>query len=349
MSFLSDFAGGFAAVKMKQYEQQDKAAYEEDAYRKKRVIDLDISKQEADYKAQKEAERLKEQMRYINGETDDKTAEQIGTIFTPGSAQPTPTNPFNMAPESGNPNADFEEAQSWREKQARALEVGAEDVAKAANVKADIAEGRMKFSDKEREKARQDILSKDGVPILKQDVEAKTKKYKETLVRSDYGRGAMLQDADEFKIKLQEEQKDDMLNDALKSILADSLTNEVTGKLTVDAGTFDRFSKESIRLSNELSMATSAEEKEQITLELLELKSDMNAQQTGLGDTIFEALASQGKVIPELSTTLSTSEPEAKPVELSTDTAPAYKEGQTATNPSTNQKMIFKGGQWQPM
>jgi hypothetical protein len=349
MSFLSDFAGGFAAVKMKQYEQQDKAAYEEDAYRKKRVIDLDISKQEADYKAQKEAERLKEQMRYINGETDDKTAEQIGTIFTPGSAQPTPPNPFNMAPESGNPNADFEEAQSWREKQARALEVGAEDVAKAANVKADIAEGRMKFSDKEREKARQDILSKDGVPVLKQDVEAKTKKYKEESILSDYGRGTLLRDAKTFKTQLQAEQKDDMLNDALKSMLAENFTNEVTGKLTIDAGTFERFSKESIKLTNDLAAATSPEEKERISLELMDLKADMNAQQTGLGDTIFEALASQGKVLPDLSSTLSPPETPTKPVELSTDTAPAYTEGQTATNPSTNQKMIFKGGQWQPM
>jgi hypothetical protein len=344
MSFLSDFAGGFAAVKMKQYEQQDKATYEEDAYRKKRVIDLDISKQEADYKAQKEAEIRAIRAKEYKSMIQDKTAKQMGGVFTEGSAQPTPTNTFNMAPEApANPNADFEEAQSWQAIQAKALYLGDDEIAKSAKANADIAEGRMKFSDKEREKARQDILSKDGVPILKQDVEAKTKKYKDPMIQSEYGRGQILQNTTEDKAKLQEEQKDDMLNDSLKSILADSLTNEVTGKLTVDAGTFDRFSKESIKLSNELAMATSAEEKEQLALELLELKSDMNAQQTGLGDTIFEALASQGKVIPELSTTLSTPEPEAKPVELSVDVTPEsirddYKSGKL-TKEQAKQKL----------
>ena len=355
MGFLKDVAIGFATAQVAQDERTAKKEDEVDLHRKKSLINLDIYKQESDYKDKKAAEARAARDKEYEDYKQKKTAEQVGQVFTPGSgsAQPTPSSPFNMAPDTLNANPDFEDAQSWREKQARAQFMGDDDIAKFAKTNADIADERMKFSDKTREKERQDILSSDGLPILKLDAEAKVKKYKEPSVISEYGRGVMLRDAKEFKTKLQEEQKDDILNDSLKSILAGALTNEVTGKLTVDAGTFDRFSKDAIILSNELALVTSAEDKEKISLELLDLKSDINAKQTGLGDTVFEALASQGKVLPDLSSTLSEQEPKAKPVELSVDKAPAqtpaFKEGQTATNPATKQKMIFKGGTWQPL
>jgi hypothetical protein len=163
MGFLQGFAEGFAGVKMKQYEAEDKSAQEEDLYRKKKLIDLDISKQEAEYRAKKDAERLAAEDEYVNRTNENKTADQMGQVFTPGSAQPTPPSPFNMTPTSTNTNADFEEAQSWREKEARAAKIGSETLSKQAKIKADIADERLKFSDKERDKKRQGFKSREGM------------------------------------------------------------------------------------------------------------------------------------------------------------------------------------------
>lgn len=354
MGFLKDFAVGFATGKAQQYESEQKIKDEEDLHRKKSLIDLDIKKQELDYKAKKEDEIRKELEKAYEEERQNRLAGETSQIFTPGSAQPTPPSPFNMAPDTSGTGIDFNEAQSWREQQAKAQYLGDEDRAKYAKTQADIADERIKMSDRQREIERQDILSKDGVSILKISAEERAKKYKEGQIESEYGRGTIFKNTTDDKAKFTAELADDALNDELKGIVASNLTNEVTGKLTIDSGTFNRFTKDSIRLTNDISSATSPEEKEQAILELMDLKADMNAQQTGLGDIIMEALTARGKQIPELSGSINQEQPAAEPVKLSTDVMsdmPAASEhtGRIIKDQTTGQRFKSDGTKWNPI
>lgn len=314
MSFLKDFVGGFAAVKAAQYESEQKRKDELDLYRQKKLEDLDISKKEADYKAQKEAERFKELRKAIEGDTETRTAEQVGEIFTPGSAQPTPPNPFNMTPTSpvGDTNADFNEAQSWREKQAKAQALGAEDFAKEYKTRADIADERIKLKDKNIEKKQKGYKTREGMnvasEIYKEDTGKLGKNESDTSLYYKY-----------FGIKRDLSPNNEEDSEAIKQALASSaeavkLSNILTEVTSDESQISDKSvaelkldSENLVSLKNQYSVEQDPEKKQL----LLSSISDIIGEYPTADTLILRELGMDKLMVAE--------EQVAKPVELSTD------------------------------
>jgi hypothetical protein len=298
MGFLKDFAMGFATQEAKHYEEKKKITDDEDAHRRKRLVDLDVDSKlnERKLSQQLELERQKRK------DADERMALEMQTIY--GSPQ--------ISSESGaqpTPQSDFDMMQYYTAKASAAKSAGLDDDSAGFKLKADVYQQRIQKKATDRDTGRQPTLTAEGISGSKAFAEREQKRidsgadsiYLPETVRVGPGlRSKVDATAQEKALSA----KAQTVYGAIESASAD----ETTGRSNLPDAQIEILTQKAVKLHAAMTLSQDDTQKEQAAEEYTKLLMEADSMKSGLSEVIKQALGD-------------TTEEVAEPVNLSTDRA----------------------------
>lgn len=324
--FLKQFAEGFITAEVADRKTKKEAQQIEDAYRKKKLVDLDIDSQLEERKLTKKAE-LDAADRKARLE---QSAADFGSMFSGGSAEPTPKSAFEMG-------------QLWTAKAAAFEGQGLKEEANAAKLKADYYQQQVSQDEKTRNVKREPPLTAEGISGSKAFSEREQKRlltggtslYLPEDKRVAPGLGSVQAD---YELEKQSSAKAQQLYSAIEQTTA----NEA-GKSALSDTTIEVLTQKAVKLNNSMAAATDPTQKEKLTEEYVKLLMEADSMKQGLSDTIRTTLG-DSETVPAESVPLSTDAPteQKTPQQMASDPAALEVQAQYKANKLTREQAIQK-------